>query len=85
MLGTLLVTDFQKGMRVRYVPSHAFGDTTHKDCQDGVVSSISPNQKFVFVKYDNAVCQMLTGDEPYTSQATYPTDLIILGRTQERN
>ncbi len=66
--------DFKKGERVRYVPAHAFGDVNHKDCQDGVVSST--NSRYVFVKYDNATCVMVTGDEPYTAQATDPADLI---------
>jgi len=67
-------TDFQKGMRVRYVPAHAFADVEHKDCQNGVVSST--NARFVFVKYDNAMGIMVTGDEPYTAQATNPSDLV---------
>lgn len=66
--------DFKKGMRVRYVPSHANGDSKHPDCENGVVSST--NTRFVFVKYDNAMGVMVTGDEPYTSQATEPEDLI---------
>ncbi len=66
--------DFKKGERVRYIPSHAKGDRFHKDCESGVVSSI--NDEFVFVKYDNAIMIMITGDEPYTAQATKPEDLI---------
>lgn len=66
--------DFTKGMQVTYVPSHAKGNAKHPDCQRGVVSST--NDKFVFVKYDNAMCIMTTGDEPYTAQATDPNDLI---------
>lgn len=61
-------------MRVRYIPAHANGYPNHKDCEDGVVSST--NDRFVFVKYDNAVQKMITGNEPYTSQATDPKDLI---------
>lgn len=34
-----VVSDFKKGMKVRYVPMHAAGDLNHKDCQNGVVSS----------------------------------------------
>jgi hypothetical protein len=30
------------------------------------------------VKYDNLDCKMVTGDEPYTAQATDPNDLIPL-------
>jgi hypothetical protein len=70
--------DFKKGMRVRYIPTHAHGDRAHQDCENGVVSSVGV--KFVFVKYDNAAQIMTTGDEPYTSQATDPADLISLVR-----
>ena len=66
--------DFSKGDHVRYVPRHADGDQNHKDCQNGVVSST--NEKWVFVKYDNLMCTMVTGDEPYTAQATDPNDLV---------
>jgi len=68
--------EFKKGWRVRYVPLHADGNLNHPDCQDGVVSST--NDKFVFVKYDNLMGIMITGDEPYTAQATDPDYLIIL-------
>lgn len=43
------LTDARPGMRVRYVPGHAHGDITHKDCEDGVVSSV--NDRYVFVKF----------------------------------
>ena len=65
---------FKKGDRVTYLPTHAYGDSKHKDCENRVVSST--NEKLVFVKYDNAMCIMVTGDEPYTAQATDPLDLI---------
>ena len=68
------VSDFKHGDKVRYVPSHAHGDAKHKDCQNGVVSST--NEKWVFVKYDNSMCIMTTGDESYTAAATNPEDLI---------
>lgn len=67
--------NFQKGQRVIYVPSHAKNDSTHSDCQNGVVSSF--NNKYIFVKYDNQMCTMMTGDEPYTAQATRPEDLRL--------
>ena len=73
----MVTDDFKKGMLVRYVPTHAHGDVNHPDCQNGVVSST--NSRFVFVKYDNAVGVMVTGDEPYTSQATEPDDLVYRG------
>ena len=67
--------DFKHGMRVRYIPTHADGDENHKDCEDGIVSSV--NDYCVFVKYDNASCKMVTGDEPYTAQSTQAKDLIL--------
>ncbi len=66
--------DFKHGDKVRYVPNHANGDAQHVDCQDGIVSST--NEKFVFVKYNNAMCIMTTGDESYTAQATKRENLV---------
>ncbi|KKK77026.1 hypothetical protein LCGC14_2857760 [marine sediment metagenome] len=68
--------NFKKGQRVLYVPLHAQGDIKHQDCERGVVSST--NDRVVFVKYDNQMCIMATGDEPYTAQATEPDDLTLL-------
>lgn len=70
------LSDFRKCQRVLYVPTHAHGDLDHPDCKRGVVSSV--NDWWVFVKYDNAMCTMTTGDEPYTAAATSHLDLIIL-------
>lgn len=67
--------EFKKGMLVTYVPHHANKNINHKDCENGVVSSV--NSKFVFVKYNNAMCIMITGDEPYTSEATAPENLVL--------
>ena len=69
------ITSFKKGQHVLYVPHHAHGNETHPDCQKGVVSST--NDTNVFVKYDNLMCIMVTGDEPYTAQATRPEDLVM--------
>jgi len=66
--------DYKKGDKVRYMPNHANGDTTHPDCKDGVVSSV--NSQFVFVKYDNLMCIMTTGDKPYTAVATKRENLL---------
>jgi hypothetical protein len=66
----------KKGTKVRYVPNHADGDRKHRDCENGVVSSIS-DSKHVFVKYDNDMCIMTTGDEPYTSQRTEIDNLVL--------
>lgn len=56
-------SDFQPGERVLYVPYHAQGDTSHPDCERGVVSST--NNLYVFVRY---------GDE-LQAKATLPEDL----------
>ena len=56
--------DFKKGDRVKY----------KKTGETGVASST--NEHYVFVKYDNLMCIMVTGDEPYTAQATHRKDLI---------
>ena len=53
-----------EGGKVTYVPWHAKNDKTHKDCQDGVISSW--NDDFVFVRYT-------TGD---TAAATHRENLI---------
>ena len=59
-----------------YLPAHTNGDRNHKDRQDGVVSSVG--EVNVFVKYDNAMGVMMTGDERYTAQATDPRDLYVI-------
>ena len=64
--------DFHKGQRVQYVTTYA-GETLRPAY--GVVSS--KNDWFVFVKFDNTVMRMVTGDEPYTAQACLPEDLIL--------
>ena len=66
--------DFRKGERVRFIPYHARGEKLHSDCKNGVVTSVNDN--YVFVKYDTIIMKMVTGDEPYTAQATNPEDLI---------
>jgi hypothetical protein len=73
------INNFDHGDHVLYIPVHANGDTKHKDCQYGVVSS--KNDKCVFVKYNNAMCIMTTGDEPYTAQATSPEDLRLIKKS----
>ena len=71
----LKLKDLKKGMKVRYIPTHAKEDKNHPDCEDGVVSSVG--RVNVFVKYNNKMCIMVTGDELYTAQATDPNDLIL--------
>lgn len=70
----MLLAECKKGTRIKYIPTHAYGDAKHPDCETGVIKS--KNDKWVFVIYDNAMCTMVTGDEPYTAAATDPHDLI---------
>ena len=56
-------SDFHPGDRVLYVPNHAQGDTTHPDCERGVVTST--NEVNVFVRYGAGI----------HAQATSPEDL----------
>lgn len=62
---------FKKGDRVRYIG--AFNAEPIK----GVVSST--NEKYVFVKFDNAEHGMMTtGDEDFTAQSVKPQELQII-------
>jgi len=63
-------TDFKPGDRVIYIPNHACGDRTHKDCEWGVVSSIS--SMAVFVKFNKQVA--IVGWD-CTAQGCYPNNL----------
>ena len=59
--------EFSEGESVLYVPGHARGDSSHEDCEHGVVSS--QNGVSVFVRYyRNGVLQ-------HTAQSTSPEDL----------
>ena len=62
------------GVRVAYIPGHAFGDMTHPDVEHGIVSS--SNGKNVFVKFDRVVSRL--GLDGTTSQSCCPEDLVIL-------
>lgn len=57
------VNDFENGEPVTYVPNHANGDCSHKDCERGFVTS--SNEKFVFVRFNGC-----------TSQACDPANLV---------
>ena len=59
------LSGFKAGDRVRYVPYHAEGDATHKDCQNGRVTSV--NDHYVFVRFR---------PEGETSEACLPDQLV---------
>lgn len=66
--------DCKPGQRVRYIPGHAHGDSSHLDCEDGAVSST--NHLYVFVRFDKTVDKL--GWDGTTSQSCDPDDLIKL-------
>ena len=66
------IKDFQPKMKVIYVPPHAHNDRTHKDCEEGMVSSV--NDRFVFVKFQEAIKRW--GWDEVTSQACKPENLL---------
>lgn len=70
----MIAGDFQHGQRVRYIPGHAGGDSSHPDCEDGAVSSA--NHLYVFVRFDKTVAKL--GWDGTTSQSCEPDDLIKL-------
>jgi hypothetical protein len=45
----LTLENFEPGRMVRYVPTHANGDLTHQDCDDGVTTT--KNNVFAFVAF----------------------------------
>lgn len=60
-------TVYAPGDRVRYVPYHAHGDVTHRDCEDGIVSSIN-HVGTIFVRFGQRT----------TSQGCLPDQLVKL-------
>ncbi len=70
-----LLYGFTRGARVIYIPWHAYGNSTHKDCQHGIVASVQKN--FVFVKYDTPGWIKMDPDENITAQATKRSNLIL--------
>lgn len=47
------LAQFRQGQQVAYVPEHARGDVTHRDCKYGVVSCVG--SRFVFVLFSKDV------------------------------
>lgn len=41
--------ELKEGDKVRYVPSHAHANVEHKDCEDGVVTTI--RDKSIWVRF----------------------------------
>lgn len=65
-------TSFREFDRVIYVPRHAQGDRTHKDCEHGVVSRRGVDN--IFVKFDKQI--KLLGFEEACAQSCCPEDLV---------
>ena len=57
------LTDDHVGSKVTYIPDHAKGLASHKDCESGTISSW--NDSFIFVNYGKG-----------TNAATYPRNLV---------
>lgn len=68
------LSKFHAGLRVKYIPGHAYGNGDHPDCEIGTVSST--NHKYVFVKFDKQLEKF--GWDGTTSQSCDPSDLIII-------
>lgn len=48
--------EFKEGDRVLYVPTHAQGDKTHKDCEHGIVFRVpKPLKDTIFVRYGSDI------------------------------
>jgi len=44
---------FKQGDRVAYIPPYAKGDITHKDVEQGEITSI--NYLYIFVRFDKTI------------------------------
>lgn len=69
--------DIHIGQRVRYIPTHASGDRTHPDCENGIVRSFNRRGE-PFVVYDTPARGRLTSLElakRWTAELTDPDDL----------
>ena len=58
---------------VIYIPGHAKGDATHKDCERGMISSV--NSVTVFVKFYRKLDK--SGWNGTTAEACSPEDLAL--------
>lgn len=65
---------FGPGQHVRYVPYHANGDTSHPDCQNGVVTSVRSKSPASGEKIDPPIIFVRFGTG--TSQGCYPDQLV---------
>jgi len=54
-------SDFAIGDPVTYVPYHAHGDASHKDCERGHVTST--NERFVFVRFKGSTSEACKPDQ----------------------
>lgn len=67
------LVEFKPDDSVIYVPYHAHGDRTHKDCERGRVSSVT--EHYVFVKFNETVSRL--GWQGTTAQAFKPEQLCM--------
>lgn len=64
------LSEAKKGLEVKYIPTHAWGDEDHPHCETGIISSW--NDKYIFVRY------FRNGMSQHTPESTQPEDLVIL-------
>ena len=72
------MTEFKKYDLVKYVPGHAFGDESHKDCELGIVSEISIGGNLVFVRFEKHIRKF--GFDGAVGQACGPDSLVFVDR-----
>lgn len=49
----MILKEEDLGRKVLYIPHHAHGDASHKDCEEGVLTSF--NDSYAFVRYGSDV------------------------------
>lgn len=67
------IDDLRPGTQVIYAPSHAEGDETHPDCEEGFVTSY--NDEFVFCRFWRGHTNELRTRT--NSEACHPRHLLI--------
>lgn len=65
---------FKVGDQVLYIPTHAEGDPSHPDCEEGFVTSVGANGavfcRYFFPRHGGIRTRA-------NSESTYPDDLIL--------
>lgn len=59
----MMLSEFEAGMLVRYVPYHADGDPRHPDCEEGRVTRVDLKTGTVFVEFKGTTPQGCNPDQ----------------------